>query len=377
MPVGTYQVKETQPPGYHDGKDTPGTHAAAAGNDTFTVTLPPGGSSPGNNFAELPTGSLAGQVYVDANSNGVRDTGEARIPGVTVKLTGTDDAGNPVNLTTTTAADGGYTFDRLRPGSYTVTETQPDGYLDGKDRAGSARGELGDDTVTGVTLSLGQAATGYDFGELPPAGISGNVVEDDGTPIPGVTVTLTGTDADGKPVNKTTTSTSDGSWSFPNLPPGNYNVTETQPSGFGDGPDTPGPASQEYRQTVPPGLTITSVTGDGWTCSVNGQQVVCTRPDVLLPGGRTPPVTVVTAAKTPGASLVSTATTKPLDGQVETTLTNNTDTVNLTVTAGKPNPGKLADTGDETGPLVAWGLLLLLGGSGLVATTFRKRRRQS
>ncbi|WHT21620.1 SdrD B-like domain-containing protein [Crossiella sp. CA-258035] len=258
VPAGTYQVKETQPPGYIDGKDSPGTNAAAAGNDTFTVTLPPGGSSPGHNFAELPTGSLTGQVYVDANNNGVRDTGEAPISGTAVKLTGTDDAGNPVSLTTTTAADGSYSFDRLRPGSYTVTETQPEGYLDGRDRAGSARGELGNDSVTGVTLGLGQAATGYDFGELPPAGISGKVVEDDGTPIPGVTITLTGIDADGKPVLKTTTSTSDGSWSFPNLPPGNYNVTETQPPGFGDGPDTPGPAG---GSATPPD-TISGITLD-------------------------------------------------------------------------------------------------------------------
>ncbi|MGO1054883.1 SdrD B-like domain-containing protein [Crossiella sp. CA198] len=241
LPAGTYQVKETQPPGYHDGKDTPGTNASPSGNDTFLITLPPGGSSPGNNFAELPTGSLAGQVYVDANNNGVRDGAELPIPGATVKLTGTDDAGNPVSLTATTDANGAYTFDRLRPGTYAVTETQPTGYLDGKDKAGSAGGTVGSDTVTAVNLALGQAATGYDFGELPPAGISGKVVEDDGTPIPGVTITLTGTDSDGNPVSKTTTSTSDGSWSFPGLLPGTYTVTETQPPGFGDGPDTAGP----------------------------------------------------------------------------------------------------------------------------------------
>ena len=37
----------------------------------------------------------------------------------------TDDLGNPVTLTTTTAADGTYSFSNLRPGVYKVTETQP------------------------------------------------------------------------------------------------------------------------------------------------------------------------------------------------------------------------------------------------------------
>ncbi|MBP2473374.1 putative repeat protein (TIGR01451 family) [Crossiella equi] len=237
VPAGTYTVTESQPNGYTDGKDVPGNNAVANGNDSFTVTLPLGGSSANNNFAELATGSLAGQVYVDANNNGVRDSGEAPIPGVEVKLTGTDDAGNAVSLTANTDANGQYVFSRLRPGTYAVAETQPAAFLDGKDKAGSAGGTVGADEVTAIPLGLGVAATGYDFGELPPAGISGAVVEDDGTPIPGVTVTLTGNG-----ITRTTTSGPDGSWSFPNLPPGTYTVTETQPKGFGDGPDKPGPA---------------------------------------------------------------------------------------------------------------------------------------
>jgi uncharacterized repeat protein (TIGR01451 family) len=240
VPAGTYTVTETQPAGYGDGKDTPGAFGTGAGNDALTVTLPPGGSSPGNNFAELATASIAGQAYVDTDNDGVRDAGEAPIPGTTVTLTGTDDSGAPVILTTTTDATGAYLFDRLRPGNYTVTETQPAGYLDGKDKVGSAGGTLGNDVVSAITLAAGTEATGYDFGELSNASVAGRVVEDDGTPIPGVTVALTGTDDLGNPVSLTTTTAGDGTWSFPNLRPGTYVVTETQPPGFGDGPDTPG-----------------------------------------------------------------------------------------------------------------------------------------
>jgi hypothetical protein len=42
-----------------------------------------------------------------------------------------------VLLTTTTTITGFYAFDDLRPGTYTVSETQPSGYLDGRDTAGT------------------------------------------------------------------------------------------------------------------------------------------------------------------------------------------------------------------------------------------------
>ena len=48
--------------------------------------------------------SIAGNVYHDANDNGVKDAGEAPISGVTVTLTGTDAYNNPVSLTTATTA---------------------------------------------------------------------------------------------------------------------------------------------------------------------------------------------------------------------------------------------------------------------------------
>jgi len=64
----------------------------------------------------------------------VPDGGETGIANVTLTLTGTDDLGNAVNTTTTTAANGSYTFGTLRPGTYTINETQPAGFLDGRTR---------------------------------------------------------------------------------------------------------------------------------------------------------------------------------------------------------------------------------------------------
>ena len=53
----------------------------------------------------------------------MRDPAETLIPGTTVTLTGT----GGVNKTTVTDANGFYSFTDLQPGTYTVTETQPNG----------------------------------------------------------------------------------------------------------------------------------------------------------------------------------------------------------------------------------------------------------
>jgi fimbrial isopeptide formation D2 family protein/uncharacterized repeat protein (TIGR01451 family) len=249
---GTYTVSETQPSGYLDGRDTAGT----LGGDTTlndriaSITLPPGAASLNNNFGELRPASLSGRVYRDDDNDGTSDTGEPGISGVTITLTGTDDLGNPVTLTTTTDASGVYTFTNLRPGTYTVSETQPSGYLDGAESVGSAGGSVSSNDVIGnVTLSAGVAATGYNFGELLAARIAGFVYEDNNNDgvfdttengISGVTITLSGTDDLGNGVLLTTTTTITGFYAFDNLRPGTYTVSETQPSGYLDGRDTAG-----------------------------------------------------------------------------------------------------------------------------------------
>ncbi|MGE3820371.1 MAG: beta strand repeat-containing protein, partial [Isosphaeraceae bacterium] len=221
---GVYNVNETQPSGYLDGLDSPGTTGGSAGNDVISnVTLTEGAAPTGVTFGELVPASLSGTVYHDADNDGLVDAGETGIIFVTVTLTGTDDLGNPVNLSTSTGIGGLYSFTNLRPGVYNVSGDQPSGYLDGKDTAGTAGGTAGNDLITSFVLSAGISATGYDFGELRPATLSGAVYVDadndgvlDGgeTGISGVTVTLTGTDDRGNPVNLSTSTGVGGAYSF-------------------------------------------------------------------------------------------------------------------------------------------------------------------
>jgi protocatechuate 3,4-dioxygenase beta subunit len=74
-------------------------------------------------FTILPTYSISGVVYVDANENGFQDVEEVTYEGVTIALTG------DVTGSTTTNANGSFMFGSLYAGSYNVTLSVPSGYF--------------------------------------------------------------------------------------------------------------------------------------------------------------------------------------------------------------------------------------------------------
>ncbi|VTU00006.1 repeat domain protein : Cna B domain protein OS=Herpetosiphon aurantiacus (strain ATCC 23779 / DSM 785) GN=Haur_1649 PE=4 SV=1: Cna_B: CarboxypepD_reg: DUF11: Cna_B: Cna_B: CarboxypepD_reg: Cna_B: Cna_B [Gemmataceae bacterium] len=228
---GVYTVTETQPAGYGNppsGPFAPNVRRVRITNQFLTD----------QNFGDTPAG-LSGVVYEDVNNDGRKQGGEAPIAGATVTLfhavTGA------LLRTTATAADGTYSFTNLTAGRYRIVETQPGGYADGRDRVGTAGGTLvAPDTINNITLPAGVLGRNYDFGERPGNGVSGTVYLDDNQdsvyqpaadrPLAGVTVTLR--DAGGTTVGTTTTA-ADGTYSFTNLPAGDYTLTETQPTGHG------------------------------------------------------------------------------------------------------------------------------------------------
>jgi len=195
--------------------------------------------------------SVSGYVYADSNNNGVKDGGEPAITNVTITLSGTDNLGGQVLRTTATLADGSYQFSGLRPGTYTLTSTQPSGWLDGKKTAGTPFGgtvnnTLDSQTIAGLVIpaDANSTGTGYNFGELLPGSLAGRVyvdfntngVYDVGEPgISNVTVTLTGTDDRGNAVNVAVSTGTNGQYACANLRPGAYALAETQPAGYGEG----------------------------------------------------------------------------------------------------------------------------------------------
>jgi large repetitive protein len=261
-----YTLTESQPAGYLDGLETPGTRGGMVGTPGTSVisaiVYPADANATGYLFGEI-AGGMSGSVYYDANNNGIIDSGETGIAGVTITLTGTDADGASVNQSTTTASDGTYSFVNLPASNgagYSLTETQPVNYLDGRETAGSLGGTVDNgsftalpaqNTISAIPFAAGADATGYLFGERLGS-LSGvvyhdansNGVKDAGeNGIAGVTITLTGTDASGATVNRTTITASDGTYGFTDLPAANgsgYALTETQPLIYLDGRETAG-----------------------------------------------------------------------------------------------------------------------------------------
>ena len=250
---GTYTLKETQPAAYADGKDSAGTAGGTVANDVISSIALTGGVDAKNYaFGEIGQ-AITGVVYVDTNLNGKQDPGEPGVPGVTVALQHAD--GTPIT-TAVTGSDGGYIFPVPGAGDYLVVETQPAGY-------GNAA-EHGDNraTVTVGTSTPPQVNFGERLGAL--SGLVYNDSNQNGRrdptepAIPGVLVTLNGTDATGQPVSRTATTGKDGVFSFPNVAGGTYSLVETQPANYQDGIDTAGSAGGSAAPT--PGDTISGIT---------------------------------------------------------------------------------------------------------------------
>lgn len=112
------------------------------------------------------TSSLSGSVWLDNDLNGIRDSFNIGLAGVTITLQGVDDLGRNVVLTTTTDVDGNYSFKNLRAGVYTIIETQPPDLLDSQDFVGSLGGVLaGTDSIVDIHLGNAMHGFGYDFSD--------------------------------------------------------------------------------------------------------------------------------------------------------------------------------------------------------------------
>lgn len=181
LATGTYAVSEDTLNGWQldsaqcsvDGLATttytPGTDLALGAGQTVlcifrnSTTTPP---------QEEGTGSISGMKYNDLDGDGIKDADEPGLSGWTINLYGTlKEHGRwwhgfkwgfwrdrEVVETTTTDANGNYSFDNLEDGTYIVREVKQDGWRQTSTPQGP------------VTVENGSDVTGVDFGNTstPP-----------------------------------------------------------------------------------------------------------------------------------------------------------------------------------------------------------------
>ena len=120
-------------------------------------------------FPLVDPARISGLVYVDNDGNLALDPNSRLLPNVTVTLTGTNNLGQTITpIVTTTDAQGFYEFTNLLAGTYTVTETQPTGFLDGGVIVGNRGGTPGVNVISTIPLQANLPGVNYDFFELIP-----------------------------------------------------------------------------------------------------------------------------------------------------------------------------------------------------------------
>ena len=82
---------------------------------------------------------------------------------------------------------------------------------------------------------------------------------------------------------------------------GSYTLTVDNTAGT-----APSSGTVTVTTTLPTGLTPTAASGPGWTCTISGQTVTCTRTDPIAQGGSAPPISLDVAVQPNAPATVQT-----------------------------------------------------------------------
>jgi plastocyanin len=143
---GTYKIHVTS-----------GATGWTVSDTSFSVSIPATGIETPD-VLMTGEGAISGVVHDDPNASGTVDAGEGVLANVTLGLD--SDGDGSADATTTSGSDGGYSFGKLGPGSYSVLITVPDGFQN-----------TGSGSIQVNNLQAGSNISGADFfaRRTPPA----------------------------------------------------------------------------------------------------------------------------------------------------------------------------------------------------------------
>ncbi|TAK57427.1 MAG: T9SS type A sorting domain-containing protein, partial [Bacteroidetes bacterium] len=224
------------------------------------ATLNPGQHLTNIDFGNFKLITISGMKFNDHDGDGVKDENDEGMAGWTINLSGT------VTSSTTTDPTGAYSFTNLGPGTYTVTETVLDGWVQTSTNP------------TDITSVSGINVTDVNFGNFKKFSISGMKFEDtngngmkDGIEagLSGWTINLTGA------ATSSTSTDAEGNYSFANLGPGTFTVSEVAQSGWAQSTSNPpnitGASGENvgnilfgnFKDAVISGMKFNDLDGDG------------------------------------------------------------------------------------------------------------------
>ncbi len=263
LPAGEYTISvdtATIPAGMIQSSDPDGSL-----DDMATYNLAGGQNNLQQDFGYTGTGSIGDRVWNDTDGDGVQDSGETGLAGVDITISADIDSdGIPDYVqTVTTDGSGGYLFDNLPDGVYTLT-VDPASLPVGLSQSGDP--DSVNDNMTVIGLSAGEDNLDQDFGYNSGTGSIGDTIyfdaDDSGsespgdTGIPGVTVTLTGdVDNDGIEDTLTTVTDDNGAYLFEGLADGDYTIAvdpATLPAGMEQSGDPDGVNDNSSVVTLDP-----------------------------------------------------------------------------------------------------------------------------
>lgn len=208
----------------------------------------------------------------------VTEPGGAPVVGASLALI--DESGTTVGITTSTA-DGSYAFPGFTAADgYTVALSRPDGRI-----------IVGPSSRTADIAEADALDVDFVVRDIVPVPVSGSVLDSDGEPVAGVTVTLTG----GGGSTATTTTDAAGAYLFDTVEPDDYTVTIADVPGYAV-ESTPDPFAVPEDSEVPitdVDFVLAPLPSLSGTVTVGGEPAAGVSITVTGPGGT---VTRVTAA---------------------------------------------------------------------------------